>query len=80
MMDKLEKQLDEPAKDPNRGTSLDDAPKSTSSRRGTKKALEELKTAKDAEKAAKNAEDLIKEQQKKMVKALEDIDKGINGG
>jgi uncharacterized phage infection (PIP) family protein YhgE len=78
-MDRLEKQLDEPAKDPNKGTSLDDAAKSTSSRRGTKKALEELKAAKDAEKAAKKAEDLIKEQQKKMVKALEDIDKGING-
>jgi len=63
MMDKLEKQLDEPARDPNKGSSLDDAPKSTSSRRGTKKALEELKTAKDAEKAAKDAEDLIKKQQ-----------------
>ena len=78
-MDQLEKQLDQPAKDPNKGTSLDDAAKSTSSRRGTKKALEELKIAKDAEKEAKKAEDLIKEQQKKMVKALEDIDKGING-
>jgi hypothetical protein len=82
-MDKLEKQLDDPEPGKKRtelGSSLDDAAKSTSSRRGTKKALEELKTAKDAEKAAKDAEDLIKEQQKKMVKALEDIDKGINGG
>jgi hypothetical protein len=78
-MKQLEKQLDEPARDPNKGTSLDDETKSTSSRRGTKKALEELKTAKDEEKAAKKAEDLIKEQQKKMVKALEDIDRGING-
>jgi len=80
-MDKLEKQLDEPEKK-NRtelGSTLDDAAKSTSSRRGTKKALEELKTAKDAEKEARKAEDLIKEQQKKMVKALEDIEKGING-
>jgi hypothetical protein len=80
-MEKLEKQLDDP--DPGKkrtelGSSLDER-KTTSSRRGTKKALEELKTAKDAEKAAKKAEDLIKEQQKKMVKALEDIEKGING-
>lgn len=78
-LDKLEKQLDEPARDPNKGSSLDDAPKSTSSRRGTKKALEELKTAKDAEKAAKKAEDLILEQQKDMVIALKNIDGGING-
>jgi len=78
-MDRLEKQLDEPAKDPNKGTSLDDAAKSTSSRRGTKKALEELKTAKDAEKAAKDAEDKAEKQQEDMVKALKAIDKGING-
>jgi hypothetical protein len=78
-MDRLEKQLDKPAKDPNKGTALDEAPKETSSRSGTKKALEALKIAKDREKEAKKAEDLIKEQQKKMVKALEDIDKGING-
>jgi len=82
MMNKLEKQLEDTELEEKRtglGSSLDDERKSTSSRRGTKKALEELKTAKDAEKAAKDAEDLIKEQQKKMVKALEDIDKGING-
>lgn len=81
MMDKLEKQLDEPEakKRTGLGSSLDDEKKSTSSRRGTKKALEELKTAKDAEKAAKDAEDLIKEQQKDMVIALKQIDKGING-
>ena len=81
-MEKLEKQLDdtEPGKKRTKlGSSLDDAPKSTSSRRGTKKALEELKTAKDAEKAAKDAEDLIKEQQKKMVEDLDAINKGING-
>ena len=82
-MDKLEKQLDDPEPGKKRtglGSSLDDERKSTSSRRGTKKALEELKTAKDAEKAAKKAEDLIKEQQKKMVEDLDAINKGINGG
>ena len=82
MMDQLEKQLDDPEPGKKRtdlGSSLDDAPKSTSSRRGTKKALEDLKTAKDAEKAAKKAEDLIKEQQKKMVEDLDAINKGING-
>ena len=81
-MEKLEKQLDDPEPGKKRtklGSSLDDAPKSTSSRRGTKKALEELKAAKDAEKAAKKAEDLIKEQQKKMVEDLDAINKGING-
>ena len=78
-MDQLEKQLEPGKKRTDLGSSLDDERKTTSSRRGTKKALEDLKTAKAAEKAAKDAEDLIKEQQKKMVKALEDIDKGING-
>jgi hypothetical protein len=81
-MKQLEKQLEDPEPGKKRtelGSSLDDERKSTSSRRGTKKALEELKTAKDAEKAAKKAEDLIEEQQKDMVKALKAIDKGING-
>ena len=81
-MEKLEKQLDDPEPGKKRtglGSSLDDERKTTSSRRGTKKALEELKTAKDAEKAAKKAEDLIKEQQKKMVEDLDAINKGING-
>lgn len=81
-MDQLEKQLDDPEPGKKRtglGSSLDDERKSTSSRRGTKKALEELKAAKDAEKAAKDAEDVIKKQQEDMVTALKKIDKGING-
>ena len=81
-MDKLEKQLDDPEPGKKRtglGSSLDDERKSTSSRRGTKKALEELKTAKDAEKAANAAEKKAAQQQEDMVKALKAIDKGING-
>ena len=53
--------------------------KSGSIKPGVAKALKKLMEAKDAEKAAKKAEDLIKEQQKDMVKALKAIDKGING-
>jgi len=81
-LNRLEQQLDEPEpkKRTGLGSLVDDERKSTSSRRGTKRALEELKTAKDAEKAAKKAEDLIKEQQKKMVEDLDAINKGINGG
>ena len=82
MMAKLEKQLDDPEPGKKRtglGSSLDDERKTTSSRRGTKKALEELKTAKDAEKAAKDAEKKAEQQQEDMVKALKAIDKGING-
>ena len=54
--------------------------KSGSIKPGVAKALKKLMEAKDAEKAAKKAEDLIKKQQEDMVKALKAIDKGINGG
>ena len=53
--------------------------KSGSIKPGVAKALKKLMEAKEAEKEAKKAEDLIKEQQKKMVLALEAINKGING-
>jgi hypothetical protein len=54
-------------------------PVGKSTRRGTGKALEEFKRAKDAEKAAQDAEKKAEQQQEKMVTALEEINKGING-
>jgi len=53
--------------------------KSGSIKPGVAKALKKLMEAKEAEKEAKKAEDLIKKQQEKMVVALEAINKGING-
>jgi len=53
--------------------------KSGSIKPGVAKALKKLMEAKEAEKEAKKAEDLIKKQQEKMVLALEAINKGING-
>ena len=54
--------------------------KSGSIKPGVAKALKKLMEAKDAEKAAKEAENKALKQQEDMVKALKAIDKGINGG
>lgn len=53
--------------------------KSGSIKPGVAKALKKLMEAKDAEKAAKDAEKKAEQQQEKMVIALEEINKGING-
>jgi hypothetical protein len=71
---KLERQVKRMMDDIEKGK-----PVAKSSRRGTGKALEEFKRAKDAEKAAKDAEKKAEQQQEKMVTALEEINKGING-
>jgi hypothetical protein len=59
---------------------MEEEGKSGSIKPGVAKALKKLMEAKEAEKEAKKAEDLIKKQQEKMVVALEAINKGINGG
>ena len=71
---KLERQVKRMMDDIEKGK-----PVAKSARRGTGKALEEFKLAKDAEKAAKDAEKKAEQQQEKMVIALEEINKGING-
>ena len=71
---KLERQVKRMMDDIEKGK-----PVAKSTRRGTGKALEEFKLAKDAEKAAKDAEKKAEQQQEKMVIALEEISKGING-
>ena len=71
---KLERQVKRMMDDIEKGK-----PVAKSTRRGTGKALEEFKLAKDAEKAAKDAEKKAEQQQEKMVIALEEINKGING-
>ena len=71
---KLERQVKRMMDDIEKGK-----PVARSTRRGTGKALEEFKLAKDAEKAAKDAEKKAEQQQEKMVIALEEINKGING-
>ena len=58
---------------------MEEEGKSGSIKPGVAKALKKLMEAKEAEKEAKKAEDLIKKQQEKMVVALEAINKGING-
>ena len=62
-------------------TALDEKiPGALSTKRGVGKALKELQERKAAEKAAKEAEDKALKQQEDMVKALQAIDRGINGG
>jgi hypothetical protein len=56
-----------------------DDPKALSSRSGAAKAIKALEKTKELEKEKKDDLDNKKAQEKRMVKALENIEKGING-
>jgi hypothetical protein len=57
-----------------------DDPKALSSRSGAAKAIKALEKTKELEKQKKDDLDNKKDQEKRMVTALEAINKGINGG